>query len=99
MATALFLYALQVPQETIEADFTASNVYLAPMNAKMFKGMQQLTGMNEEQVKNAMALKPEHLHMMFSGIQKKYGSVEQFFEKELGIGKKELKILREKYLL
>ncbi|HEY1202903.1 MAG TPA: tyrosine-protein phosphatase, partial [Niastella sp.] len=31
MATALFLYALNVPQQTIEADFVASNVYLAPM--------------------------------------------------------------------
>lgn len=99
MATALFLYALQVPQETIEADFTASNVYLAPMNARMFKGMQQLTGMNEEQIKNAMALKPAHLQIMFNGIRKKYGTVEQFMEKELGIGEKELKVLREKYLM
>ncbi|WP_167020834.1 tyrosine-protein phosphatase [Chitinophaga sp. Cy-1792] len=98
MATALFLYALNVPEETIAADFTASNVYLEPMNKQMFKGMAQMAGIDESTARNAMALKPEHLQIMFAGIKKQYGSVENFFDKELGIGKAELKILRAKYL-
>lgn len=99
MATALFLYALQVPQETIEADFTASNVYLAPMNARMFQGLQQMTGMSKEQISDAMALKPEYLRMMFDSLKKTYGSVENFFARELGIGEREMKVLRERYTM
>lgn len=99
MATALFLYALQVPQEVIEADFTASNVYLAPMNARMFQGLQQMTGMSKEQISDAMALKPEYLRIMFGALKQTYGSVENFFAKELGIGEKEMSVLREKYTM
>ncbi|NLR78393.1 tyrosine-protein phosphatase [Chitinophaga eiseniae] len=97
MATALFLYALGVPQETIEADFTASNVYLLPMNKRMFQGLQQNTGLDEETIRKALELKPELLHSFFSAIKGKYGTVENFFEKELGIGEKERAILKEKY--
>lgn len=97
MATALFLYALGVPQQTIEADFTASNVYLLPMNKRMFQGLQQNTGLDEETIRKALELKPELLHSFFSAIKGKYGTVENFFEKELGIGEKERAILKEKY--
>lgn len=99
MATALFLYALGVPQETIEADFTASNVYLAPMNARMFKGLTTGTGLDEETVRKAMELRPEYLRGMFAAIVAKYGSVESFFEKEFGMGPEQLKLLRQKYTI
>lgn len=97
MASALFLYALHVPQQTIEADFTASNVYLQPMHAQMFSRMAQAAGMEEEQVRKAMELRPELLHSFFNAITAHYGSVENFMEKELGVGPKELAILRKKY--
>ncbi len=97
MATALFLYALGVSQQTIEADFVASNVYLAPMNAGMYKKVAEASGMNEEQVKQAFLLKPELLRAMFAAIEQRYGSMDKFFEQELGIGKKELRELRAKY--
>ncbi|MBS0031136.1 tyrosine-protein phosphatase [Chitinophaga sp. 22321] len=97
MATALFLYALGVPQSTIEADFTASNVYLQPMNRQMFKGLQQSSGLDEETIRKALELKPELLHSLFDAIRKQYGTVDNFFEKELGIGKKERAILVKKY--
>lgn len=99
MATALFLYALGVPQETIEADYVASNVYLEPMNARMFKGLTMGTGLDEETVRKAMELRPEYLRGMFSAIVTKYGSVENFFDKELGVGPKELKLLKKKYTI
>jgi len=99
MATALFLYAIGVPQSTIEADFTASNVYLQPMYERMFKGMVQATGLDEATLRKAMELKPEHIRLMFNGIAKQYGSVDAFFVKELGIGEKERKLLKEKYTI
>jgi protein-tyrosine phosphatase len=97
MATALFLYVLGVPQQKIEEDFVASNVYLAPMNARMFAGMQSATGMTEAQISQAMALRPELLHVFFQSIRNKYGSVENFMQQEMGIGPKEIALLKQKY--
>lgn len=97
MATALFLYTLGVPQETIAADFTASNVYLLPMMGKMFEPMAKATGMSNEEIKKKMDLRPELLEIFFKSIEKKYGSIEKFMKKEMGIGKKERTILRKKY--
>lgn len=99
MASALFLYALNVPQQTIEADFVASNVYLSPMHEKMFKGMAQATQLDSAAVRKEMELRPELLQIFFSTITRKYGSVEKFMEQELGLGKKELAILRKKYTI
>lgn len=97
MASSLFLYALGVPQQTIEQDFTASNVYLSSMNDKMFKPFAQGMGMSVEAVKKEMELKPELIRIFFDAIKQRYGSIENFMEKELGVGKKELVVLRQKY--
>ena len=99
MASALFLYALGVPQSTIEADFTASNVYLAPMHERMYQGMVQGMGLDIATVKKEMELRPELIRTFFGVIANKYGSVEKFMEQELGIGSKELKVLRKKYTI
>lgn len=99
MASALFLYALNVPQETIEADFVASNVYLAPMHAKMFQAMAQGMQLDSAAVRKEMELRPELLHIFFNAITRKYGSVENFMKQELGLGRKELAALRKKYTM
>jgi len=55
--------------------------------------------MDEESIRKALELKPELLHSLFNAIKGKYGTVENFFEKELGIGEKERAILKEKYTI
>jgi protein-tyrosine phosphatase len=97
MANALFLYSLGVPQDLIEQDFVASNVYLRPMLERMFSGLSAASGLDPEQVKKEMELRPELIRTFFASISKEYGSVEQFMDKELGLGKNELKALRAKY--
>lgn len=99
MATALILYVLGVPNEVIEADFVASNVYLAPMQGRMYQGIADASQMDVEQVKKAMALRPELLQTMFQAITLKYGSVDSFLQKELGVGEKEKQTLRKKYTI
>lgn len=99
IATALLLYALGVPEETIEADFTASNIYLKPMNERMFGGLSQNGKIDVEKVKKALELKPELIQSLFAAIRKQYGSMDQFFSKELGIGPEEIKQLRSKYTI
>lgn len=97
MASALFLYALGVPESTIEADFTASNTYLQPLHSRMYQGMSQGMGLDMATVKKEMELRPELLHIFFGAIKNKYGSIEQFMQQELGMGNKEIAMLRKKY--
>lgn len=99
MTTALFLYTLGVPQKTIEADFTASNVYLEPMMSKMYAPMVKASGIPAEDIKKKMALRPELIQIFFAAIKEQYGSIENFMEKEMGVGKKEREILRKKYTM
>jgi protein-tyrosine phosphatase len=97
MASALFLHTLGVPQQKIEEDFVASNVYLQNMNTRMFQGMAQSIGMSVEEIQKAMALRPELIRTFFAALTTQYGSVDLFMEKELGIGPKEKLLLRKKY--
>lgn len=97
MATALLLYTLGVPQQTIEADFTASNVYLGNTMGSYAEPLSKATGMTVEEIKKEMDLRPELIQMFFGAIKAHYGSIENFMDKEMGIGKKEIEILKKKY--
>lgn len=97
MATALLLYTLQVPMETIQADYVASNVYLFNANKKMYGGLAKMSGLTEEEIIDKMSLKPEYLKAFFDGITTKYGSIENFMQSQLGVGSKEVALLRKKY--
>lgn len=97
MATALFLYILQVPQETIEADYVASNVYLKKMNKGMMAPLAKMSGLSEERIEKEMALRPELIRSFFAEIKEKYGSVENFLQQEMAVGSKEIALLRKEY--
>lgn len=97
MATALFLYTLNVPQETIEADFVASNVYLKNANKNMLAPLAKMSGLSAEEIEQKMALRPELLRTFFNAIKMKYGSVENFLQQEMAVGPKEIAILKKKF--
>lgn len=97
MATALILYALQVPMDIIEADYVASNIYLAPVNKNMYQSITQLSGLSEEEITERMKLRPELLQNFFAAIKESYGSIERFMEKELGVGANEQALLIRKF--
>ena len=99
MATALFLYTLGVPRQTINEDFTASNIYLRPMMGRMMKPLAEQSGMSVEQLNKKMELRPELLDIFFESLKSEYGSVEAFMQKELGIGAEEQRLLKAKYTI
>ncbi|MGO4710500.1 tyrosine-protein phosphatase [Chryseobacterium sp. 2TAF14] len=100
MASALFLKILGVPQDVIESDYVASNFYLAknPTMKNMYSGLSKMAGMSEAEIKAQMELRPELIRNFFAAINKKYGSVENFFQVEMGIGPREIVVLKQKYL-
>lgn len=97
MATALLLYILNVPQQTIEDDYVASNVYLKSHNKSMLAPLAQMSGLTVEQVENELALRPELIRAFFDAIKKQYGSVENFMQQEMAVGPKEIAMLKKKY--
>ncbi|SHF04515.1 tyrosine-protein phosphatase [Dysgonomonas macrotermitis] len=97
MATALLLYVLNVPMPVIEEDFTASNVYLESANKQMYKPLAEMSGSTVAEIENKMKLRPQHIRQFFSTIKSHYGSVENFLEKECGVGPEDITRLRERY--
>uniref|UniRef100_A0AAU6WKB9 Tyrosine-protein phosphatase n=1 Tax=Chryseobacterium endophyticum TaxID=1854762 RepID=A0AAU6WKB9_9FLAO len=100
MAAALFLKVLGVPQDVIESDYLASNFYLAknPIMNSMYKGLSGMSGLSENSIRQQMELRPELIRNFFNAINQKYGSIENFFQVEMGIGPREIAILKQKYL-
>lgn len=97
IATALFLYSLGVPQKTIEEDYIASNYYLKDSNKAMFSKMGTLSDEQIEAISKALELKPVYLQTTFKALEKRYGSIDQFFKDGLGINEQARKELVNKY--
>jgi protein-tyrosine phosphatase len=99
LATALVLTALGVPYETVMQDFLLSNVML---DAEALKkdGMLKMisTSLPPEVAKPLIAVEPAYLDAGFEQIRTDYGSVESYLEKELGVGPKEIKLLKKRML-
>ncbi len=103
MATALILYILDVPMETIERDYVASNVFLKekraalPDSKEMYASMVKATGLSLEQIEKKFELRPEWIRSFFAAINSKYGSVENFLKDEMNITSSDITKLRAKY--
>lgn len=97
MATALILYILDVPMETIEADFTASNIYLKKTDKSAYEPMVQMTGLTIDEIEKRMELRPELIRSFFKALTDEYGSVDNFLAQELGVGETQKSLLKAKY--
>lgn len=97
IATALVLYSLGVPKQTIWKDYEASNYYRQSDNNRMIQ-MITAFGVSKNVAESMITVKPSYLEATWQAITKQYGSIDTFLEKELGVGKKEKEILRKKYV-
>lgn len=98
IGAALLLNLLGVPENTIIEDYTASNVYLKPMNETWVKQMAAASKMDEAKVRDMMLLRPELIQSTFAAIRKDYGSMEAFYEKGLGLDSTAIGKLKLAYL-
>jgi protein-tyrosine phosphatase len=99
LAAALILSALGVPYETVKADFLLSNRYL---DAAAIKGDKTLslimTHLPPEVAAPLLGVEPAYLDAAFDEIRRKHGSVGNYLADALGIGKKQIKILKKRLL-
>jgi protein-tyrosine phosphatase len=97
ITAALFLYEMNVPMETIMEDYLASNVYRQKENKIMANQMVTYLHAKQQVADEIVGVKRQYLETTFAAIIKRYGSIDQFMKQEMGIGPKQLKILRSKY--
>lgn len=98
IAAALILYTLGVDEQTIMDDYMATNHYRQKENEKAIPMMVKAYGLPDEAAKRMMAAKETYLNATFAAIREKYGSVENYLEKEMGLDKRNREELKGKYL-
>ena len=98
IATALFLYAMDVPMETIMNDYVATNHFRREENEKIINYLTTEQGIDLRMATEIMDANPLYLETAFQTLKKQYGSIDSFLYRELGINEAAKLILREKFL-
>ena len=97
IAAALILYALGVDEQIIFDDYEATNYYRRNENAKTIAQMTKYYGLDEKTASNLMGAKKDYIAATFATIRSKYGSLDVYLDKELGLTKKKINQLRTMY--
>jgi protein-tyrosine phosphatase len=98
IAAALLLYILDVPVETIFSDYAASDFFRKNHNEAIIEELTQRYKIERDKALQLTASHPAYLQAMFTAIAGKYGSMEAFFNIELGIDEMVKLMLRRKFL-
>ncbi|HEY9001367.1 MAG TPA: tyrosine-protein phosphatase [Mucilaginibacter sp.] len=98
IGSALFLYSLGVPYDTIVSDYLASNYYRKDVNEKLAAQMAQAMHIDPEVAKSMAGVKKEYLDATFNAIVKQYGSVDNYLKTQIGLDDQKIAQLKEKFL-
>lgn len=96
LATYLILYAIGVPQGSLEEDYMLSNQFIDPEMVEI--DARNLSEPMQEAVTAMLTVNRAYLNYAFDHIKEKYGSVDNYLEKELRVTSGKRNLLR-KYLL
>lgn len=96
LASYFILHALGVPHSTLEDDYMISNREIDPAKAKI--DAQNLSEPLQEAVTAMLSVNRAYLNYVIDHIKQKYGSVDNYLEKELRVTSGKKNLLR-KYLL
>lgn len=93
---AALLTALGVPEETVMADYLASNTYRAAANEAI---LSHLPPQHAAVYKPLLDVRPEYLNASFAEVEEEYGSFRTYLKQGLGIDGRELKELKRDLLV
>ncbi|WP_286833058.1 MULTISPECIES: tyrosine-protein phosphatase [unclassified Proteiniphilum] len=96
MAAYFILYAIGVPEITLEQDYMLSNMYIDPAKAEI--DANNLSESMQEAVTAMLSVNRAYLNYAIDHIKTKYGSVDNYLEKELRVTQGKRNLLK-KYLL
>lgn len=102
LGSALMLLALGVPKETVVQDFLLSNTYREAYNKAAVDAMVKQFNLTDdnaiEVIRALMDVRPEYINAAFDEMASKYGSIQGFLEKGLGLSAAEQAKLKKMYL-
>jgi protein-tyrosine phosphatase len=96
-AAAALLALLGVPEDAIAEDFAKSNDHLLPGYAKAVEAFAKAGG-DPAVARAILGVKAEYLRASFDEVKAKYGTIEGYFAKGLGIDEAGQKALRDQFL-
>jgi protein-tyrosine phosphatase len=96
LATYLILYAIGIPQSSLEEDYMLSNQFIDPEMVEI--DARNLSEPLQEAVTAMLTVNRAYLNYAIDHIKLKYGSVDNYLEKELRVTSGKRNLLR-KYLL
>jgi len=97
-AAAALLTLLGVPKETVLEDYLRSNDYILPLYEKEIQAF--VAGGGESSIPQAIfGVRTEYLEASFEEMRTRYGTIEQYFSKALGIDATAQRSLRDLYLV
>jgi len=95
--SAALLSLLDVPRDIVMQDFLKSNEYILPLYRKQIDAFAAEGG--DSLIPLAIfGVKAEYLNASFDEMQKKYGSIENYFSEGLDIDEKQQKKIKEHFL-
>jgi protein-tyrosine phosphatase len=101
LATALILSALGVPRETILYDYELSNRYynagVGSPDGSASAVNPALAQLPPEVISVFMGVEARYLREVFAHIDSRYGSVEAYLDRELGVDAADIQRLRSRY--
>lgn len=98
IASALFLLALGVDEETVLKDYEASNFYRKDENVRQFEKMKSM-GIDFDSFQKIMGVNKTYLKKTLEVIRSKYGNINAYLFKELGLDEDKVRLLKNKFLL
>lgn len=94
LASSMILHALGADWDTIMADYLRSNEAAQKIDTSKL----EMYGIPKDRAQYMGGVKATYLKAAWAGIEEKYGSMDAMMEQEFGIGEKEKKQLKKKYL-
>ncbi|MFJ6352560.1 tyrosine-protein phosphatase [Streptomyces sp. NPDC092046] len=95
-AEAALLTALGVPEETVMADYLASNTYRAAANEAV---LSHLPPQQAAVYKPLLDVRPEYLNASLDEVEQEYGSFRAYLRKGIGVDHQELGELKRELLV
>ncbi|WBW99233.1 tyrosine-protein phosphatase [Oceanirhabdus sp. W0125-5] len=100
IGAALILLALGVPEETVIEDYLLTNVYRSQFNEALIESFGNLLKdeHSKEIFKAFMEVRREYIEYAFNTIKERYGSIDDYLNKEYGINEEKRTKLKKNYL-
>jgi protein-tyrosine phosphatase len=101
LVVAMLLLTLGVPEETVIADYTLSNLFYEHFRAAIAADLQQIApwGMSIDEMQDLFLVKAKTLQGALTHVRQTYGSLESYLRNQAGVSDETIAQLRQNWLI